>query len=67
MYKAILLIGVGFYLLLLFVLLRFQGGFLVRLALEGYHVLSLLDGTRVTMMRVISSLHNYFFIFKSKL
>ena len=67
MYETILLIGVGFYLLLLLVLLRFQGRFLVGLALEGYHVLALLNGGRVTMMRVISSLHNYFFIFKSKL
>lgn len=67
MYETILLIGVRFYLLLLLVLLRFQGRFLVGLALEGYHVLALLNGGRVTMMRVISSLHNYFFIFKSKL
>ena len=62
MYETIIFIGIGFGLFVLLLFLRLNGRFGLVLSLEGYHVLSFLNFIRTTMMRVIYSLHNYFFI-----
>jgi hypothetical protein len=62
MYETIIFIGIGFGLFVLLLFLRLDGSFGLVLSLKSYHVLSFLSFMRITMMRVIYSLHNYFFI-----